>query len=71
MTIRAGPNASSKIEGVMADRRISHKCKGNVLSSCISSANMNALETMALTEKQQETVQICEEKNPGKNNRGS
>ena len=31
---------------------------------------MNALETMALTEKQQEKVQVCD-KLPGKNNRGS
>ena len=31
---------------------------------------MNALETMTLTEKQQEKVQVCE-KQPGKNNHGS
>ena len=40
-----------------------------MLSSCVIPAYMNALETMALTEKQQEE-QVCE-KQPGKNNRGS
>ena len=30
---------------------------------------MNALETMELTKKQQEKVQVCE-KQPGNNNRG-
>ena len=39
---------------VMGDGRISGKSKGNVLSSCITPAYTNALETMALTEKQTE-----------------
>ena len=34
--------------------------------SCVTMAFMNALEMMALTEKQQEKVQVCE-KQPGKN----
>ena len=41
-----------------------------MLSSCATPVYMNALETMVLTEKQQEKVQICE-KQPGKNNCGS
>ena len=41
-----------------------------MLSSCATQAYMNALETMALEEKQQDNVQICE-KQPGKNNRRS
>ena len=49
----------------MGDRRKSRKRKGNVPSSCVTPAYMNALETMALTEKQQEKVQVCEEQ-PGK-----
>ena len=36
-----------------------------MLTSCVTSAHMNALE--ALTEKQQEKVQVCE-KQSGKNN---
>ena len=43
---------------MMGDRRISRKRKGNMLSPCITPAYTNALETMALTEKQQK-VQIC------------
>ena len=41
-----------------------------MLSLCVTPAYMNGLETMALTEKQQEKVQVCK-KQPGKNNRGS
>ena len=48
----------------MGDRRISRIRKENVLSSCVTPANMNALETMTLTEKQQK---VCE-KQSGKNN---
>ena len=44
----------------MGDRRISRKLKRNVLSSCVTPAYMNALETMATTEKQQGKVQVCE-----------
>ena len=70
MRITAGANAWRKVEWVMGDRCISCKRERNVLSSCVTPAYMNALETMALTEKQQETVQDCE-KQLDKNNRGS
>ena len=60
-----------KSKGVIGDKRISHKRKGNVLSSCVTPAYMIGLETMALTEKQQEKVQVCGGKKPGKNNCGS
>ena len=59
-----------KSRGVMGDIRISRKRKGNMLSSCVTPAYMNGLETMAQTEKQQDKVQVCE-KQPGKNNCGS
>ena len=62
-----GANAWTKLEEVMGDIRISRKLKGKVLSSCVARVYMNAFETMSLTEKQQEKVQICE-KLPGKNN---
>ena len=54
-----------KVERMMGDKRISRKRKGNVLSPCVIPAYMNGLETMALTEKQQEKIQVCE-KLPGK-----
>ena len=59
--ITAVANAWKKVEGVKRDSRISRKHKGHVLSSCVTTAYMNVLETVALTEKQQEKVQVCEE----------
>ena len=56
------------IEGVMANKRISRKLIGKVLSSCVSQVYTKALETMALIEKQQEKVQVCK-KQPGEKNR--
>ena len=66
----AGAYAWRKVEGVMGDRRILNKLKGNVLRSCVTPALMNALDRMALRETQQEKVQVCETQ-PGKKNRGS
>ena len=60
MRITAGTSAWKEVEGVMEDRRISHKRKGNPLSSCITPTYTNALDTRAVTEKQQEKVQVCE-----------
>ena len=47
-----------KVEGVMGD--ISRKLKGKVLSSCVTPAYLYSLETMAMTEKQQKKLQVCE-----------
>ena len=44
---------------VIGDRHISQKLKGKVLGSCITPAYLNGLETMAMTEKQQEKLQVC------------
>ena len=49
-----------KVEEVMGDRHISRKLKGKVLSSCITPAYPYGLGTMAMTEKQQEKLQVCE-----------
>ena len=65
MRITTGANTWRKVEGMMGDRRISRKYTGNMLSSCFTPAYMNALQTMALTEKQQEKVEVCE-KHPSK-----
>ena len=45
-------NAWRNVNGVMRSRRISCQLKGNLLSSCVTPAYMNGLETMELTEKQ-------------------
>ena len=39
-----------RMEGVMADRKISRKLKGKVLMSCVMLAYRYGLETAALTE---------------------
>ena len=44
------------------DAHISRYLIVNVLHSYVSPAYMNALETMVFTEKQQEKVQVCENK---------
>ena len=51
--ITAGTNAWRIAEGVIGDTRISRRCKGKVLTSCVTPAYVYGLETMALTEIQQ------------------
>ena len=51
---------------VIGDRHISRKVKGNVLSSCVTSAYISGRQTMALTEKQQENQCPGLRKHPGK-----
>ena len=36
--VQAGANAWRAVEGVMADRRISKRLKGKVMSTCVTSA---------------------------------
>ena len=43
----------------MGDRHISQKLKGKVLNSCITPTYLYNLETMAMTGKQQERLQVC------------
>ena len=49
-----------KVEGAMGDRHISRKQKGKVLNSCITSSCIYGLETMAMTDKQQNKLQVFE-----------
>ena len=44
----------------MADKKISWKLKGKVLMSCVTPVYFYGLETVALTERQQLRLQICE-----------
>ena len=57
---QAGANAWRAVEGVMADRRISKRLKGKVMSTCVTPACLYRTETLALTERQQESLQVCE-----------
>ena len=58
--VQAGANAWRAVEGVMADRRISKRLKGKVMSTCVTPACLYGTETLALTELQQQRLQVCE-----------
>ena len=58
--VQAGAIAWKADEGVMADRRISKRLKGKVMSTCVTPACLNGTETLALTELQQQRLQVCE-----------
>ena len=60
--VQAGANASRSVEGVMADRRISNRLKGKVVSTCVTPACLFGTETLALTVLQQQRRQdlVCE-----------
>ena len=58
--VQAGANAWRSVEGVMADRRISNRLKGKVMSTCVTPACLYGTETLALTELQQQRLQVCE-----------
>ena len=51
--IQAGANAWRNVEGVMMDRKISRKLKGDVLDSCVVPAGTYDLETLAPSEPHQ------------------
>ncbi len=48
---QAGANTWRAVEGVMADRRISKRIKGKVLSTCVTPACLYGTETLAMTER--------------------
>ena len=58
--VQAGANARRAVEGVMADRRISKRLKGKIMSTCVTPACLYETETLALTELQQHRRQMCE-----------
>ena len=58
--VQAGANEWISVEGVMADRRISNRLKGKVMSTCVTPACLYGTETLALTELQQQRLQVCE-----------
>ena len=57
---QAGANVWRKVEGVMLDRKILKKLKGKILSTCVTPACLYVLETVALTEQQQQKLHVCE-----------
>ena len=57
--IQAGSNAWENVQGVMVDRKISRKLKGEVLDSCVVPASTYGFETLDLPEMHQHKLQIC------------
>ena len=57
--IQVGANAWGRVERV-TDRKISRKFKGKVLMWCVTPAYLYSLEMVALTERQQQRLQVCE-----------
>ena len=55
-----GANAGRAVEGVTAGRRISKRLKGKATSTCVTPACMYGTETFAMTERQQQRMQVCE-----------
>ena len=57
---QAGANAWRKVEEVMLDRTILKKLTEKVMRTCVTPACLYALETVALTEQQQQKLQVYE-----------
>ena len=59
---QAGANTWRAVEGVMADRRISKKTEGQGHEHLcdVASACLYGMETLAMTERQQQRLQVCE-----------
>ena len=58
--VQAGANAWRAVEEVMADRRITKRLKGKLMRTCVTPACLYGTETLALTELQQQRLQVCE-----------
>ena len=57
---RVQAGAWRAVEGVLADRRISKRLNGKVMSTCVTPACLYGTETLALTVLQQQRLQVCE-----------
>ena len=60
--MQAGWNGWRKVSGVICDRRLPAKVKGKVYSSVVRPAMIYGLETVAVTKKQVEEMEVAEMK---------
>ena len=60
--VQAGWNGWRRVSGVICDRRLSARVKGKVYSSVVRPAMMYGLETVAVTKKQVEEMEVAEMK---------
>ena len=59
--VQAGAAAWRRVEGFMWDRKLKKQLKGKVLEACVVTACIYGLGTLALTERQEEKMQIAEQ----------
>ena len=60
--MQAGWNGWRKVSGVFCDRRLPARVKGKVYSSVVRPAMVYGLETVAVTKKQVEEMEVAEMK---------
>ena len=60
--VQAGWNGWRKVSGVICDRRLPARVKGKVYSSVVRPAMVYGLETVAVTKKQVEEIEVAEMK---------
>ena len=60
--VQAGWNGSRKVSGIICDRRLPARVKGKVYSSVVRPAMVYGLETVAVTKKQVEEMEVAEMK---------
>ena len=60
--VQAGWNGWRKVSGVICDRRLPARVKGKVYSSVARPAMVYGLETVAVTKKQVEEMEVAEMK---------
>ena len=60
--VQAGWNRWRKVSGVICDRRLPARVKGKVYSSVVRPAMVYGLETVAVTKKQVEGIEVAEMK---------
>ena len=58
--VQANAAAWKRVEGIMWDRKLKKQLKGKVLETCEVPACIYGLGTLALTERQEEKIQIAE-----------
>ena len=60
--VQAGWNGWRRVSGVICDRRLPARVKGKVYSSMVRPAMVYGLETVAVTKKQVEEMEVAEMK---------
>ena len=55
---QAGAAAWTRVESIMWDRKLKKQLKGKVLEACVVPVCVYGLGTLALTERQEENMQI-------------